>query len=144
MILSPEEFIKLRKSSDAEKYDLAAKEEAPLEVWKELIKKHPEMKKWVIHNKTIPLEILDLLSKDKNPEIRADVARKRKILETPIFERLTQDEDEGVRFALLSNTKLTLESLKMINSSSSDWFKEAYKKRENELMKNLSKVKLEN
>ena len=39
---------------------------------------YPDLKKWVIHNKTVPLEILEQLSKDRNSNVRIEVARKKK------------------------------------------------------------------
>ncbi len=129
MIVSAEEFIRLRKSSDPEEYRRAAHEEASNEVWLQVIKEYPEMKKWVIHNKSIPVEILDHLSKDIDPEVRRDVAAKRKIMGTVIFERLSKDKDENVRLELLRNRKLSVEMLRQINSSGSDYFEQEYKEK---------------
>lgn len=61
MITSAEEFVTLRASRLKSEYDRSAMEEAPLAVWREVIKRYPDYVQWVIHNKTIPLEILEEL-----------------------------------------------------------------------------------
>lgn len=129
MILNAEEFIKLRKSSNPDDYNRAANEEASIDVWLDVLNNYPDMKKWVIHNKKIPIEILNKLSEDFDPEIRGDIARKRKIVDTQIFKKLANDKDENVRYALMWNTKLNLKMFKMINSSGSEWFRKAYNRR---------------
>jgi len=131
MILNAEEFIKLRKSSNPNDYNRAASEEASIDVWLDVLNNYPDMKKWVIHNKKIPIKILDKLSRDFDPEIRVDVARKRKIIDTPIFKRLAKDKDENVRYALMWNTKLNFKMFKMIDSSGSEWFRKIYNERLN-------------
>lgn len=132
MITSAEEFIRLRTSSKSEEYNRAAQEDAPLEVWFELVKNHPEMKEWVIHNKTIPVEILEYMVEDPDPQVRADIAQKRK-LSTHIFDTLAQDPDERVKYALAYNTKNTLEDVLKISSQGSEWFQEQLHRRIEEL-----------
>lgn len=133
MITSAEEFVQLRTSVNPAHYVRAANEAAPVTVWYAIIQKYPEMKPWVIHNKTIPLEILDHLTNDADEHVRSDIARKRKIIGTPVFAKLAQDPNEQVRRALLMNTKLTLELIQQIKISDSKWLQEMYKKREQEL-----------
>lgn len=123
MIISAEEFIQLRESADLTEQNRASQEQAELKIWLEIIEKYPDFKIWVIHNKTIQIEILELLCKDLNPDVRSAVARKRKINET-IKTRLSQDIDENVRFALMSNTKLNLEELKQIKIDDSVWLQQ--------------------
>jgi len=124
MIKTAEEFIALRSSSDPAEYNRAAHEEAPIAVWRDVISKYPDYKKWVIHNKKVPLEILEFLAKDMDPEIRADVASKRKISES-IFSALSKDPDENVRYTLAHNPKLSLEKLLKISNEGSTEFKKA-------------------
>lgn len=123
MITSAIEFIKLRESDDLTEQYRASHEEADLKIWIEVIENYPDFKTWVIHNKTIQIEILELLSKDINPNVRSAVARKRKINEKIITE-LSKDIDENVRFALMSNTKLNLEELKLIKVDDSVWLQQ--------------------
>ena len=85
-----------------------------------MIEKYPEYKEWVIHNKTIPIQILERLTLDKDPKVRTAVARKRKINDK-IFSTLSQDKDENVRYALMCNTNLTVDKLRQIKIADSDW-----------------------
>ena len=58
MIKDADEFYRLRNSELPEEYNRAANESAELETWLDVIEKYPDMKVWVIHNKTIQIEIL--------------------------------------------------------------------------------------
>lgn len=120
MIPSAEEFIRLRQSDDKNECDRASHDSAEIQVWLDVIEKYPDYKSWVIHNKTIQLEILELLCSDTDPEVRAAVARKRKINDI-IFAVLSVDPDENVRYALLCNTKLTPNKISQINVDDSPW-----------------------
>lgn len=83
-------------SNKPDEYRRAAQEEAPVEVWQDVISRYPEMRRWVAHNKTVPIEILALLANDPDKRVRLMVAMKRKL--TPeILEVLAADEDESVR-----------------------------------------------
>ena len=104
MIQTAEEFIRLRCSEDPELYTRAAYEPAFDDVWLDVINHYPEMKQWVIHNKTVPLSILQILLDDPDPKIRYWVATKRK-LTADMFRKLAQDEDESVRFRVVCNAK---------------------------------------
>lgn len=128
MITTAEEFIKLRSSERPEEYARAAQEEASSQTWEEIIEKYPDYKKWVIHNKTVPIEILEKLAKDSNPSIRAEVARKRKINDV-IFQILAADKNENVRYALACNSKLTVDKLQQIKKDGSEWFTNAVAER---------------
>lgn len=118
MITSAAEFIKLRTSAVMEEYQRAAHEEAPLAVWWELVHDHPDMKVWVVHNKTVPLEILAALSTDEDASIRSAIARKGKA-SFEILDRLSQDPDEGVRLSVAYNETTSLEILKRMLDD--DW-----------------------
>lgn len=120
MIKSAEEFIRLRTSEIKDEYDRAANDSADISTWTELIEKHPDFKEWVIHNKTVPIEILERLTLDKDPKIRSAVARKRKINDK-IFQALSRDKDENVRHALICNTNLTVDKLRQIETTDSEW-----------------------
>ena len=90
MIQSAAEFIRLRCSSDPEEYRRAAHEDAPDHVWQEVIDRHPEMRFWVAHNKTVPLWALKKLARDRDPRVRGMVAMKRK-LPIEILKTMTDD-----------------------------------------------------
>ena len=120
MIKSADEFIRLRTSEIKEEYDRSAHDNADISTWTEVIQKYPDYKEWVIHNKTVPIELLERLTLDNDPKIRSAVARKRKINDK-IFLTLSQDKDENVRYALMCNTNLTVDKLRQIKTADSDW-----------------------
>lgn len=109
MITSAEEFVTLRASRLKAEYDRSAMEDAPLAVWREVIKRYPDYVQWVIHNKTIPLEILEELC-ESHPESRYFIASKRK-LSLELFAFLSQDPDPMVRSGIAVNKKTPLEVL---------------------------------
>lgn len=107
---SAEEFVRLRMHDDLVVQRRAALEEAPEHVWREVVDRYPEMRVWVVHNKTVPLPILELLSTDEDRAVRGAVAGKRK-LSRELFERLAADPDEGVRLDIGRNPKVPLDIL---------------------------------
>jgi len=126
MINSVNEFLRLRMSVVKEEYDRATYDDAPIEVWFETINAHPEMKEWIIHNKTVPLEILYVLAIDRDPEVRSKVAAKRKI-DHKIFNQLSCDQDELVRHALMHNSMLSRDQLSLIKIDDSEWLQTSLK-----------------
>jgi hypothetical protein len=125
MIQSAKEFIALRSSQDVAEQKRATNEEAPLSVWQEIIATYPENKIWVVRNKTVPVEILEILSKDNDAQIRSEVASKRKINDS-IFSILSKDENKSVRYALMLNKSLTKQQLQQIKIKDSAWLQEKY------------------
>lgn len=113
MINTAEEFVKLRTSEIQEEYNRAAKEEAPIEVWREVIRRYPEMRVWVAYNKTVPIEILDLLSSDEDERVRYQVAMKRKLPEY-LQMKLATDAEETVRMRIACNPKAARKVLEML------------------------------
>jgi len=104
MITSAEEFVFLRESDIPDKYRRAANEQASIEVWLDVINRYPEMRQWVAHNKTIPVEILSILATDPDKRVRSMVSMKRKL--TPeILEVLATDEYEPVRLRVAQHTR---------------------------------------
>lgn len=104
MIETAEEFVRLRSSDEAALYLRAASEAAPEHVWQQVIQEYPEMRKWVVLNKTVPHDILAQLANDDDPSVRHAVAMKRK-LEPSILEQLANDDDASVRLAVAFNPK---------------------------------------
>lgn len=129
MITSAEEFIRLRSSHKPAEYQQAAHDTAALVVWRDVIRRYPDYKEWVAHNKSVPLSILQMLAQDPSVEVRCSVARKRKIVHTTVFDLLVDDTDETVRVALIYNTKMDLASLLKIKSTGSDWYQTLYQTR---------------
>lgn len=112
MISSADEFIALRDSDVKAEYDRSAMEEAPVAVWREVIERFPDHRRWVAHNKTVPVEILEELCRF-DVDTRYFVACKRKLSFT-LFETLSKDTDSNIRIAISVNKKtpiVILESL---------------------------------
>lgn len=128
MIQSAEEFKRLRESDSPEEYKRASHENAPIPVWMNVLMKYPHLAFWVAHNKTIPLAVLYKLAEHPEERVREMVARKRKI-DAHLFDILKDDPSEGVRHALICNTKLSHEQKNRVNTTDSDWLKEMLKAR---------------
>jgi len=69
MINSAEEFISLRTSDVNAEYYRASHDDAEDATWLDIIQRFPAYKVWVIHNKTIPLTILEILALDNRVTI---------------------------------------------------------------------------
>jgi hypothetical protein len=117
MIRSVAEFVYLRSSEKPEDQERASTDAADDAVWLSVIKYHPDLRRWVAHNKTVPLSIIRLLIDDPDPATRSWVARKRK-LDRAMFVALAADPDEGVRFALTTNAKLPPDLLRKLADDS--------------------------
>jgi hypothetical protein len=76
MIESADEFRRLRESEIPDEYRRAAHDEAPVEVWLEVIRRWPDMRFWVAQNKTVPVSILEILVNDPDEKVRDMVLRK--------------------------------------------------------------------
>ena len=94
-------------------YYRAVHDAAPLEIWLEVMKNYPDMKFWVAHNKTVPVEILKILATDDDVRVRAMVAQKRKLPER-LQLKLAKDPDYSVRQSLVYNAKITKKTLDML------------------------------
>jgi hypothetical protein len=104
MIHDATEFMRLRLSADPAEQARATHEAASDDVWHAVIANHPDLKIWVVRNKTVSLPILRILATDPDPKVRREVAGKRK-LDASLFAMLAADPDESVSFALLNNEK---------------------------------------
>jgi hypothetical protein len=103
-ITSAEEFYQLRTSDLEPEYSRAAEEPASIAVWKDVVARFPEMREWVAYNKTAPIEILEVLSRDRDERVRGMVATRRK-LDRSLFERLATDRSPWVRRSIATNGK---------------------------------------
>lgn len=101
-IESAAEFVRLRESSDPDEYRRASTDDAPIEVWVEIVRTRPDMRFWVAQNKSVPLEILRVLARDQDVRVRSMVASKRK-LDGATMAELARDPDEAVRHAVVLN-----------------------------------------
>jgi hypothetical protein len=113
MIESAEEFVRLRDSEEKAEYDRSALEEAPVSVWRDVIFRYPSYRKWVAHNKTIPLEILEELCQYE-ADVKIFVAMKRQ-LSNDLFVRLAADPSAVVRQQVAANKKVPLDLLKNLS-----------------------------
>jgi hypothetical protein len=113
LIESAEEFVRLRVSERQDEYSIAADAEAPMEVWFDIIARFPEMKEWVACNRTVPMEILEVLASDSDRKVRAAVADKRK-LSSHLFDLLSKDADEVVRQRIAYNKKSPIEVIERL------------------------------
>lgn len=108
MIKSAEEFVKLRSSEKIDEYLKAAWDDAPLEVWLEVIKNYPDMREWVAHNKSIPVEIMEILADDADERVRFNVATKNRLPEH-LQLKLANDSESSVRQRIVYNKKATFQ-----------------------------------
>lgn len=116
MILSAEEFVRLRESEDPSEYTRSGVDTAELSVWLDIICKYPEMRVWVARNKTVPPEIIRLLAKDNDPLVRGSISRKYP-LEDDLYHDLSVDIDEGIRAGLTYNKKIPVDILKYMSEN---------------------------
>ena len=119
MIVSAQEFVELRTSLRQEDYLRASTDCAALEVWVDVIREFPEMKVWVAHNKTVPLEVLRLLACDRDPQVRSAVAVKNK-LPDDLMAQLGRDTEASVRQRVAYNKNAGVEILKELAEDESE------------------------
>jgi len=113
MINSAEEFVRLRLSDNMEEYLKAAWDEAPFEVWLQVIETYPEMREWVAHNKSIPIEIMEILADDADERVRFNVATKNRLPES-LQMKLAKDLDSSIRKRIVYNKKATFRVLTIL------------------------------
>jgi hypothetical protein len=77
VIESAEEFVRLRLSDDPAEYGRAAGDAASVETWLDVIDRFPDMRWWVAHNTTVPLDVLEVLRHDPDERVRWMVLQKR-------------------------------------------------------------------
>ena len=129
MLSSAEQFRSLRESDDPDEYRRAAQDEAPIEVWLDVIARMPDMRFWVAQNKTVPVEVLEHLANDTDPRVRDMVARKRKLPET-LQIKLASDTEPSVRAALAYNAKVTSRVLAMLMNDGDRLVRDAANRRQ--------------
>jgi hypothetical protein len=128
MLRSAEEFARLRSSDDLEEQRSAGSEEASLDVWMDVVKRFPELREWVAHNKTVPHEILEELATDPSSGVRAVVASKRK-LRPELQSALAADPDPSVRHMLACNAKCVTSVLRTLAEDGEAFVREAATRR---------------
>ncbi|GAA1081904.1 hypothetical protein HDA36_002456 [Nocardiopsis composta] len=68
MIESADEYVRLRESNDGAAWQRIKREEAPLQVWLDIVRNHPDMRFWVTFNRTVPVQVLREISGDPDLE----------------------------------------------------------------------------
>ena len=117
MMHSAEEFVQLRQSHCQSDCLRAATDSATVDVWLDVIRRFPEMKVWVAHNKTVQPEILIMLASDPDSKIRAAVAMKNN-LPDKLFAVLACDADDFVRERISYNKKTPAQILRRLSQDS--------------------------
>jgi hypothetical protein len=128
MINSAEDFVRLRTSNNMDEYLQAAWDEAPLEVWIEVIEKYPDMREWVAHNKSIAIKIMEILSDDEDDREKFTIASKNRLPEF-LQLKLAKDPDSSVRNRIAFNKKATLKSLEVLLNDEDEEIRVQVKKR---------------
>ena len=128
MIESAEQFRSLRESELPDEYSRAAHDDAPLEVWLDIIDRMPDLRFWVAQNKTVPISVLETLADDTDPRVRDMVARKRKLPEA-LQIKLARDVDPAVRCTLAQNAKLAPGALAILTDDDDDMVTAALQRR---------------
>ncbi|MBL8239963.1 MAG: hypothetical protein JNM66_21245 [Bryobacterales bacterium] len=118
MIATAEEFVALRESSIQEEYLRAARDNAPIAVWRDVIARFPNMRTWVALNKTVPPEILEVLATDVDPDVRRAVAMKNS-LPLHLMVLLSRDPVECVRLRIACNKKAPADVLRYLGADPS-------------------------
>lgn len=126
MIESADEFIRLRTSDSADEQHRATHDSAPLAVWLDVLARYPDFKVWVVRNKPIPNEVLDLLARDDSERVRREVASRRK-LPRQTFELLAADVSENVRYDIAMNRKCPEDIATMLRQDPSSFVRSAFR-----------------
>lgn len=127
MISNTNEFLYLAESDNKSDNKRIINEELSSKLISEMIKKYPERKSWLIHNKFIPVKILEELATDDNDDVRFTIAMKKKCNRVT-YEKLLKDKNYSVRLAVLRNKKLTIDLLEKISNDMNDEIHEDAKK----------------
>jgi hypothetical protein len=113
MIESAEEFIRLRESGDGGDHQRLKRDEAPAEVWRELVADHPDTRFWVAFNRTVPTGVLRQPAKDADWRVRDKVAGRR---DTPpdVLGDLARDAHATVASSVAGNPSTPDEALRVL------------------------------
>ena len=127
MISNINEYLYLADSDSKSDNDRIINEELSSDLISEIIKNYPERKSWIIHNKLIPVKILEELATDDNDDVRFTIAMKKKCNRVT-FEKLLRDKNYSVRLAVIRNKKLPIDLLEKISNDINDEIHEDAKK----------------
>jgi len=128
MIGSYEEFLELLNGGDPAESRRIITEPASDGVWREVIMRSPESRRWVAQNKTLPESLLGALAADDDPIVRWTVASRRSA-PIEVLRTLAGDPDETVRRRVASNARTPLDVLGRLANDRSDVIREAAERR---------------
>ncbi|MFH9549569.1 hypothetical protein ACIBAH_11790 [Streptomyces sp. NPDC051445] len=117
MIESAEEFVRLRTSGDSADLRRTKQEDAPLDVWLDLVQNHPDMRFWVTFNRHVPPEVLRLLVRDDDWRVRANIAG-RKGAPQDVLDALSRDDHDAVVSSTASNPGTPTDALTRLSRHS--------------------------
>ena len=115
MINTIDEYLNLANSDNPIDNNKTKTEDLSLDVAMAIINDHPKRKSWLVHNKCISGEILQLLSVDEDVDVRFTVAMKKKCGRN-IFKTLMNDSDFSVRLATIRNNKFPIDLLETMSN----------------------------
>lgn len=122
VVPSFDRYLLLMQSENADDHDIGRFLSKPDGFWIDAISKNPNCKSAVLLNKRLGIAVLEILAADRDPQIRASVASRRKVgAHRPVALVLARDEDSRVRLALAGNPKL-LRDVEEILLADSDQF----------------------
>jgi hypothetical protein len=113
LIHQASEFITALEASDATENNLIRFGKASTQTWLEIIRHSEDAAVWVALNKTIPLEMLEVLAKHSSARVRRFAADKNRI--TPeLIALLATDSDPSVRLRIANHKKTSAEILRRL------------------------------
>ncbi|MFK0313325.1 hypothetical protein ACIQUF_19095 [Pseudomonas sp. NPDC090233] len=105
-----------------------AHQQAPEEIWLEILNRYPELDTAVASNKTIPDSIIELLSISDDVNVRWRIALKRR-LSRSAFDRLAIDKDASVRQRIACNPKVPIDILRQLTQDDDEMVADSAKKK---------------
>lgn len=129
-LTSAEEFERLLESDEPKDRERARFGAGSTTFWINVIAQRPHLKVWVVRNKLVPLEVLEVLASDGDDSVRREVAGKRK-LTRQLLERLSRDASETVRAGIAYNASTPRDILFGLCSDSSEFVRLAAQDRFN-------------
>lgn len=119
MISNINEYLYLAESDNKSDNKRIINEELSSELISEMIKNYPQRKSWLIHNKFIPVKILQERATDDNDDVRFTIAMKKKCNRVT-DENLLKDKNYSVRLAVIRNKQLPIDLLEKISNDMND------------------------
>ncbi|MFS2164216.1 hypothetical protein [Variovorax sp. Varisp62] len=119
MIKSADEFISLCNSKDESDIARSFADEAPLNVWEDLILNFRSHQIDVAQNRTIPYEVMKVLATQGDELVRSILAEKRR-LPVDLFDFLSKDSSSLVRKKIAANKKAPADIVKNLAEDGDD------------------------